>query len=41
MTLVVLGSYPLVIPGAVGLAWAIWDAVRIAQATLEADAAGK
>lgn len=31
MTLVVLGSWPLIIPGAIGLLWAIWDAVRIAQ----------
>lgn len=33
-TLVLLGSWPLVVPGAIGLAWAIWDAVRIAQARL-------
>lgn len=33
-TLVLFGSWPLVIPGAVGLAWAIVDAVRIAQARL-------
>ncbi len=29
--LVVFGSYPLVIPGALGLIWAIWDAVKIAR----------
>lgn len=34
MTLVLLGSWPLVIPGAIGLAWAIGDAVRITQARL-------
>lgn len=33
-TLVLFGSWPLVIPGAIGLAWAIWDAIRIAQAHL-------
>lgn len=32
--LVVLGSWPLVLPGAIGLAWAATDAVRIAQAEL-------
>jgi hypothetical protein len=32
--LVLFGSYPLVVPGAVGLAWAILDAVRILQADL-------
>lgn len=32
--LVVFGSWPLVIPGAIGLAWAVWDAVRIARADL-------
>jgi hypothetical protein len=32
--LVVTGSWPLVVPGAVGLAWAIVDAVRILQADL-------
>lgn len=32
--LVLFGSWPLVVPGAAGLAWAIWDAVRIAQARL-------
>lgn len=32
--LVVTGSWPLVVPGAVGLAWAVWDAVRILQADL-------
>ncbi len=30
--LVVGGAWPLVVPGAVGLAWAIVDAVRIGQA---------
>ena len=32
--LVVFGSWPLLVPGAVGLAWAAWDAVRIGQARL-------
>lgn len=35
MALVVLGSWPLVLPGAAGLLWAAWDAVRIAQADLQ------
>lgn len=30
--LVVFGSWPLIIPGAIGLVWAIWDATRIAKA---------
>ena len=34
MALVAFGSWPLVVPGAAGLAWAAWDAVRIAQADL-------
>jgi len=34
MALVVFGAWPLVIPGAIGLAWAAWDAVRIGQAEL-------
>ena len=34
MTLVVLGAWPLIVPGAIGLAWAAWDAVRIGQARL-------
>lgn len=34
LTLVLFGSWPLVLPGAIGLAWAVWDAVRIAQARL-------
>lgn len=34
MALVVLGAWPLVIPGAIGFAWAVWDAVRIAQARI-------
>ena len=33
-TLVVLGSFPLVIPGVIGLLWAIFDAWRIAKARL-------
>ena len=32
--LVVFGSWPLIVPGAIGLGWAIWDAVRIGQADL-------
>lgn len=34
LALVVLGAWPLILPGAVGLAWAAWDAVRIARADL-------
>lgn len=34
LVLVLFGSWPLVIPGAIGLAWAAWDAVRIGQARL-------
>ncbi len=34
MVLVLFGSWPLIVPGAVGLAWAIMDAVRIGQAEL-------
>ena len=34
MALVVFGAWPLIVPGAIGLAWAIWDTVRIAQADL-------
>lgn len=34
MALVLLGSYPLLLPGAVGLAWAVADAVRILRADL-------
>lgn len=33
-TLVLFGSWPLVIPGAIGFVWAVWDAGRIAQARL-------
>ena len=33
-TLVVFGAWPLVVPGAIGLGWAVWDAVRIAKARL-------
>lgn len=32
MTLVLLGSYPVIIPGAIGFAWAVFDAVRIMNA---------
>lgn len=32
LVLVLFGSWPLILPGAAGLAWAVWDAVRIAQA---------
>lgn len=32
--LVLFGSWPLIVPGAVGLVWAIADAVRIAKAQL-------
>lgn len=34
MVLVVFGAWPLIVPGAIGLAWAVWDAVRIGQARL-------
>lgn len=34
--LVAFGAWPLVLPGAVGMAWAIVDAVRIAKAGLVA-----
>lgn len=34
LTLVLFGSWPLIVPGAVGFAWAIWDAVRIGQARI-------
>lgn len=34
MALVVFGSWPLVVPGAIGLAWAVWTAVRIGQARI-------
>ncbi len=31
MALVVFGAYPLLVPGAIGLAWAVYDAVRIGR----------
>jgi hypothetical protein len=34
LALVAFGIWPLVLPGAAGLAWAGWDAVRIGQARL-------
>jgi hypothetical protein len=34
LLLVVLGAWPLVLPGVFGLAWAIWDAQRIGTAKL-------
>ncbi|MEK6984927.1 MAG: hypothetical protein AABX89_00905 [Candidatus Thermoplasmatota archaeon] len=34
MVLVVFGSWPLLVPGAIGFGWAIFDAVRIGQADL-------
>ena len=34
MALVVLGAWPLIVPGVAGFAWAAWDAVRIARADL-------
>lgn len=33
-TLVAFGAWPLVVPGVVGLAWAVHDATRIARARL-------
>jgi hypothetical protein len=32
--LVVLGSWPLVVPGVAGVLWAAWDTIRIAHADL-------
>ena len=32
MALVVLGSWPLIVPGVLGFAWAVVDAVRIGKA---------
>lgn len=34
LVLVAFGAWPLIVPGAIGLAWAVWDAVRIGQARL-------
>ena len=34
MVLVIFGAWPLIVPSAIGLAWAVWDAVRIGQARL-------
>lgn len=34
MALVVLGAWPLIVPGVLGLGWAVWDTVRIARADL-------
>jgi hypothetical protein len=34
MALVVFGAWPLIVPGAIGFGWAVWDAVRIARADL-------
>jgi hypothetical protein len=32
--LVLFGSWPLIVPGLLGVAWAAWDTARIAQADL-------
>lgn len=40
MALVVFGAWPLIVPGALGLTWAVWDAVRIARADLRPLPAG-
>lgn len=32
--LVLFGSWPLIVPGILGLAWAAWDTTRIAKADL-------
>jgi hypothetical protein len=32
MMLVLLGTWPVIVPGVAGIVWAVWDAVRIAQA---------
>lgn len=29
LVLVILGSWPLIVPGAAGFAWAVWSAVQI------------
>ena len=34
LALVVLGSWPLILPGAAGFLWAAWDTIRIAHADL-------
>lgn len=34
LALVLFGAWPLVVPGALGLAWAVWDAVRIGRARI-------
>jgi hypothetical protein len=34
MMLVVAGSWPLIVPGAIGFVWAVRDAVRISRAEL-------
>ncbi len=34
LTLVLFGSWPLVVPGVIGILWAAYDAMRIAQARL-------
>lgn len=34
MALVAFGAWPLIVPGAVGLGWAAWTAVRMGQADL-------
>jgi hypothetical protein len=34
LVLVLLGSYPLIVPGVAGFAWAVWDAIRILRADL-------
>lgn len=34
LLLVLFGAWPLVLPGAAGLGWALWDAWRILQADL-------
>jgi hypothetical protein len=34
LVLVVLGAWPLIVPGVLGFAWAVWDAVRIGQARI-------
>lgn len=33
MALVLLGSYPWLVPGVAGILWAVWDAWRIGHAT--------
>lgn len=35
IVLVLFGSWPLIVPGAAGLAWAVWDAVQIRRQSVD------